>query len=86
MIQLIALLVKAQRKDSFTFERDQNGQVTKVKDLVNGVERTKTYDKADRVTSATDSRGGKLTGHITIKQTVRQKIKRTNGNARWIYK
>ncbi|MDA1523420.1 hypothetical protein PDJ99_09400 [Bacillus cereus] len=26
----------------------------------NGVERTKTYDKADRVTSATDSRGGKV--------------------------
>ncbi|MDK7403080.1 polymorphic toxin type 24 domain-containing protein, partial [Bacillus pacificus] len=41
-------------------ERDQNGQVTKVKDHVNGVERTKTYDKADRVTSATDSRGGKV--------------------------
>ena len=31
-----------------------------MKDLVNGVERTKTYDKADRVTSATDSRGGKV--------------------------
>ncbi len=27
----------------------------------NGVERTKTYDKADRVTSATDSWGGKVT-------------------------
>ncbi|WP_096478389.1 aureocin A53 family class IId bacteriocin [Bacillus anthracis] len=51
---------KRNGKDSFTFERDQNGQVTKVKDLVNGVERTKTYDKADRVTSATDSRGGKI--------------------------
>ncbi len=31
-----------------------------MKDHVNGVERTKTYDKADRVTSATDSRGGKI--------------------------
>ena len=51
---------KRNGKDSFTFERDQNGQVTKVKDHVNGVERTKTYDKADRVTSATDSRGGKV--------------------------
>ncbi|BCC10656.1 hypothetical protein BCM0074_1039 [Bacillus cereus] len=51
---------KRNGKDSFTFERDQNGQVTKVKDHVNGVERTKTYDKADRVTSATDSRGGKI--------------------------
>ncbi|BCC57733.1 TPA: DNRLRE domain-containing protein [Bacillus cereus] len=51
---------KRNGKDSFTFERDQNGQVTKVKDLVNGVERTKTYDKADRVISATDSRGGKV--------------------------
>ncbi|MFB8328961.1 DNRLRE domain-containing protein [Bacillus wiedmannii] len=51
---------KRNGKDSFTFERDPNGQVTKVKDLVNGVERTKTYDKADRVTSATDSRGGKI--------------------------
>ncbi|HEB2438423.1 wall-associated protein [Bacillus thuringiensis] len=51
---------KRNGKDSFIFERDQNGQVTKVKDLVNGVERTKTYDKADRVTSATDSRGGKV--------------------------
>ena len=44
----------------------------RVKDHVNSVERTKTYDKADRVTSATDSRGGKLTGHITTKQTVTQ--------------
>ncbi|MGU3372269.1 DNRLRE domain-containing protein [Bacillus mycoides] len=51
---------KRNGKDSFTFELDQNGQVTKVKDHVNGVERTKTYDKADRVTSATDSRGGKI--------------------------
>ncbi|KZD36810.1 wall-associated protein [Bacillus cereus] len=51
---------KRNGKDSFTFERDQNGQVTKVKDHVNGVERTKTYDKADRATSATDSRGGKV--------------------------
>ncbi|SCC02414.1 RHS repeat domain-containing protein [Bacillus mycoides] len=51
---------KRNGKDSFTFERDQNGQVTKVKDHVNGVERTKIYDKADRVTSATDSRGGKI--------------------------
>ncbi|WP_033706514.1 DNRLRE domain-containing protein, partial [Bacillus mycoides] len=51
---------KRNGKDSFTFERDQNGQVTKVKDHVNGVERTKTYDKADRATSATDSRGGKI--------------------------
>ncbi len=51
---------KRNGKDSYTFERDQNGQVTKVKDHVNGVERTKTYDKADRVTSATDSRGGKI--------------------------
>ncbi|KPU51807.1 DNRLRE domain-containing protein [Bacillus wiedmannii] len=51
---------KRNGKDSFTFERDPNGQVTKVKDHVNGVERTKTYDKADRVTSATDSRGGKV--------------------------
>nr|WP_255290489.1 RHS repeat domain-containing protein [Bacillus cereus] len=47
-------------KDAFTFERDANGQETKVKDHVNGIERGKTYDNADRVTSMTDSRGGKV--------------------------
>ncbi|PGK08261.1 wall-associated protein [Bacillus anthracis] len=51
---------KRNGKDSFTFELNPNGQVTKIKDLVNGVERSKTYDKADRVTNATDSRGGKI--------------------------
>ena len=51
---------KRNGKDSFTVERDQNGQETKVKDHVNGVERGKTYDNADRITSMTDSRGGKV--------------------------
>ncbi|ANN35888.1 type IV secretion protein Rhs (plasmid) [Bacillus thuringiensis serovar coreanensis] len=51
---------KRNGKDAFTFERDANGQVTKVKDHVNGVERSKTYDNADRMTSMTDSRGGKV--------------------------
>ncbi|QWI47206.1 hypothetical protein EXW55_30675 (plasmid) [Bacillus mycoides] len=44
----------------FPFERDANGNITKVEGHVNGVERTKTYDKADRFTSSTDSRGGKI--------------------------
>lgn len=51
---------KRNGKDAFTFERDANGQETKVKDHVNGVERSKTYDNADRITSMTDSRGGKV--------------------------
>jgi len=51
---------KRNGKDTFTFEHDANGQVTKIKDHVNGVERNKTYDNADRVTSMTDSRGGKV--------------------------
>ncbi len=51
---------KRNGKDTFTFENDANGKVTKVSDHVNGVERTKTYDQADRVTSTTDSRGGKI--------------------------
>ncbi|MED3085626.1 DNRLRE domain-containing protein [Bacillus toyonensis] len=51
---------KRNGKDAFTFERDANGQETKVKDYVNGVERSKTYDNADRITSMTDSRGGKV--------------------------
>ncbi|WP_255293640.1 DNRLRE domain-containing protein [Bacillus wiedmannii] len=51
---------KRNGKDSFTFERDQNGQETKIKDHVNGIERGKTYDNADRITSMTDSRGGKV--------------------------
>ncbi|WP_242311941.1 DNRLRE domain-containing protein [Bacillus cereus group sp. BfR-BA-01331] len=51
---------KRNGKDSFTFERDANGQETKIKDHVNGVEKSKTYDNADRITSMTDSRGGKV--------------------------
>ncbi|OOR21504.1 DNRLRE domain-containing protein [Bacillus cereus] len=51
---------KRNGKDAFTFERDANGQETKVKDHVNGMERGKTYDTADRITSMTDSRGGKV--------------------------
>lgn len=51
---------KRNGKDSFTFERDANGQETKVKDHVNGIERGKTYDNADRITSMIDSRGGKV--------------------------
>ncbi|MCU5517788.1 DNRLRE domain-containing protein [Bacillus wiedmannii] len=51
---------KRNGKDAFTFERDANGQETKVKDHVNGVEKSKTYDTADRITSITDSRGGKI--------------------------
>ena len=64
---------KRNGKDSFTFERDQNGQVTKVKDHVNGVERTKhtTRQTASQVQQIAEAE--KLIGHITIKQTVRQK-------------
>ncbi|OOR07366.1 wall-associated protein [Bacillus cereus] len=51
---------KRNGKDAFTFERDENGQETKIKDHVNGMERGKTYDNADRITSMTDSRGGKV--------------------------
>ncbi|MBJ8055061.1 DNRLRE domain-containing protein [Bacillus cereus] len=51
---------KRNGKDTFTFERDENGQETKIKDHVNSVERSKTYDNADRITSMTDSRGGKI--------------------------
>ncbi|WP_255258214.1 DNRLRE domain-containing protein [Bacillus toyonensis] len=51
---------KRNGKDAFTFERDANGQETKIKDHVNGMERGKTYDNADRITSMTDSRGGKV--------------------------
>lgn len=51
---------KRNGKDAFTFERDPNGQETKIKDHVNGIERGKTYDNADRITSMTDSRGGKI--------------------------
>ncbi|MBJ8095594.1 DNRLRE domain-containing protein [Bacillus cereus] len=51
---------KRNGKDAFTFERDENGQETKIKDHVNGMERGKTYDNADRITSMTDSRGGKI--------------------------
>ncbi|MDY7965784.1 hypothetical protein U0F29_32690, partial [Bacillus thuringiensis] len=44
-------------KDAFTFERDANGQETKVKDHVNGVEKSKTYDTADRIMG--EKRNGK---------------------------
>ncbi|MEK1833584.1 hypothetical protein AAAC51_45680 [Priestia megaterium] len=42
---------------AFSFEYDKNGNETKVTDSVNGVVRTKAYDKAGQITSMTD-RGG----------------------------
>ncbi|MDH6651021.1 UNVERIFIED_ORG: RHS repeat-associated protein [Bacillus sp. PvP124] len=42
---------------AFSFEYDKNGNETKVTDSVNGVIRTKAYDKAGQITSMTD-RGG----------------------------
>ncbi len=72
-LQIASLVKKRNGKDSFTFERDPNGQVTKVKDHVNGVERTKhmirqTVSQVQQIAEVE-----KLTGHITTKQTVRQK-------------
>ncbi|HDR7512209.1 DNRLRE domain-containing protein [Bacillus toyonensis] len=45
-------------KEAFSFELDAHGQETKVKDHVNGMERGKEYDDADRIKKMTDSRGG----------------------------
>ncbi|MCJ7988020.1 hypothetical protein MUB16_35910 [Priestia sp. OVL9] len=42
---------------AFSFEYDKNGNETKVTDSVNGIVRTKAYDKAGQITSMTD-RGG----------------------------
>ncbi|PGE85259.1 wall-associated protein [Bacillus pseudomycoides] len=47
-------------KEAFSFELDAHGQETKVKDYVNGIERGKEYDDADRIKKMTDSRGGNV--------------------------
>ena len=62
-------------------------KLRKLKTMSMCVERTKTYDKADRVTSATDSRGGKVDWAYHDKANSKtEKIKRTNSNARWRHK